>query len=136
MERVSIEMAPAHSIRYPETALVSVLFGERTGGDLGMLRVMVPPGRGMTPHRHNGSDVILLPLVGTVRITKGEESVDIAAGDALLIQKDEAVSLSNLTQDAAELIVAVAPINFVSVVETWPVVEHATSSNVAGTDDR
>lgn len=80
----------------PDSPVISVFFGGADDpGDLGLLKVAVPAGAGMPPHRHHGSDVILIPVAGFVRIVKGEEAIDVYPGDAAFIDKDEAVSLTN-----------------------------------------
>ncbi len=106
----------------PNAPTVSVFFGgaDEAGRDVGLVRVRVPAGSGMAAHRHNGSDVILTPAVGMVRISKGEESVEVYVGDSVLIGKDEEVSLSNPGDSAAEVIVAAGPTDFVAGIREWP----------------
>jgi len=119
--------APVHSPNMPGTPRVSVLFGGDGDepADVGMVIVEVPPGAGMPPHRHHGSDVILVPIRGAVRVTKDEDGVDVRVGDALLIDKDEAVGLTNTGDEVAELIVAAGPPAFVTTVSRWPLAEVA-----------
>lgn len=97
-----------------------VLGGVEGGPDVGLVRVSVPAGGGMAAHRHSGSDVILTPTVGMVRITKGEESVEAHVGDSVLVDKDEEVALTNPGSSAAEVIVAAGPANFVASIRRWP----------------
>ena len=93
----------------PNAPTVEVLFGGEPGGpDLGVVRVEVPVGVGMAEHTHGGSDIVLLPVAGAVDIAKGDEVVHVCVGDAILIRKDEAVSLSNRGDGPADLIVAEA----------------------------
>ena len=74
----------------------------------------------MAPHKHNGSDVILTPVTGRVRIHKGEESAEVGVGDSVLIGKDEAVSLTNPDDTTAQLIVAAGPADFITAIRAWP----------------
>lgn len=120
--------APTHSANSPHSPLVTVLFGGEDSVDVGMVRIEVPAGAKMPAHRHNGSDVILTPLSGAVLITKDETTVDLGAGDALLILKDETVALSNPHQEPAELIVAAGPATFISTVRSWPLVSNASAT--------
>lgn len=102
---------------------VTVLFGgEPEGPEVGVVKVNVPPGGGMPEHVHGGSDVVLMPVVGTVVIAKGsgEESVTVEVGDAALVRRDEAVSLRNPGTEAAEVVVAAGPANFVAGIRRWP----------------
>lgn len=105
----------------PGGPTVTVLFGGDPGGpDVGVVQVEVPPGAGMPEHRHGGSDVVLVPVAGTVTISKGAESITINAGDAALVRKDEAVSLVNRGPETARVIVAAGPADFVAGIRSWP----------------
>lgn len=116
-----VRQAPA-----PNSPTVTVFFGgDGDGRDVGLVKVTVPPGAGMPPHKHGGSDVILTPTTGRVRITKGEESIEVGVGDAALIGKDEAVALTNPGHDEAQVIVAAGPADFVAGIRAWP--EPATA---------
>ncbi len=105
----------------PNSPVVTVLFGGEEGGpDVGLVRVVVPAGAAMPTHKHNGSDVILTPVEGFVRIVKGDESIDVHVGDSALVLKDEAVSLSNPGDETAHLLVAAGPADFIAGVRSWP----------------
>ncbi|MDN5723604.1 MAG: cupin domain-containing protein [Corynebacterium sp.] len=105
----------------PNAPIITVFFGgEQDGPDVGLVRVQVPPGAGMPAHRHNGSDVILAPVVGWVRISKGDESLEVHPGDAALVGKDEQVSLTNPGTETAHVIVAAGPADFVAGIRQWP----------------
>lgn len=94
--------------------------GEENGPDVGLVRVQVPAGGAMPAHRHKGSDVILAPITGRVRISKGEESIEVNAGDCALVRKDEEVSLINPGNETAQVIVAAGPADFVAGIREWP----------------
>ncbi|MDQ2851334.1 MAG: cupin domain-containing protein [Actinomycetota bacterium] len=105
----------------PNAPTVTVFFGGVEGGpDVGLVRVRVPAGGGMSAHRHGGSDVILTPTAGVVRISKGAESVEVHVGDSVLISKEEEVALTNPGNSTAEVIVAAGPANFVAGILRWP----------------
>lgn len=105
----------------PNAPTATVLFGGVDGGpDVGLVRVHVPAGAGMPAHRHSGSDVILTSITGMVRISKGEESVEVHPGDSVLITKDEAVALTNPGDSPAEVLVAAGPADFVGSIRSWP----------------
>lgn len=105
----------------PNGPTVTVFFGGEAGGpDVGVVRLEVPPGAGVPAHRHNGSDVILVPIEGYVRISNAEGSIDVRPGDCALVRKDEEVSLVNPGDGTARVIVAAGPANFVAGVRGWP----------------
>ncbi len=115
----------------PGAPLATVYFGDEGSTDVGMVRVDVPPGAAMPPHKHHGSDVILTLVAGAVRITKGEEVIEVGTGDAALILKDELVALANPYEEPARLIVAAGPADFVTSVQHWPASEAATTRTPA-----
>ncbi len=107
--------------RVPNAPTVTVILGgNEDGPSLGLVHVHVPPGGGMPAHRHNGSDVILTPTAGMVRIIKDEETVEVHVGDSVLIGRDEKVALMNPGDSAAEVIVAAGPAHFVAGIRGWP----------------
>ncbi|MEO6955669.1 MAG: cupin domain-containing protein, partial [Antricoccus sp.] len=97
--------APSHYMKSLDSPSVTVLFREDDDADIGMVRVDIPPGAGMPQHRHNGSDVILTPVAGAVRVIKEGAATDVQVGDVLLILKDEIVELTNPHDDPAEITV-------------------------------
>lgn len=112
----------------PNSPTVTVIFGGEQGGpDLGLVRVLVPAGAGMPAHRHNGSDVILTPVTGFVRISSGAETIDVHVGDSALVGKDEEVSLTNPGQEDAQVVVAAGPASFVAGIREWPAPEASAS---------
>lgn len=107
----------------PNSPTVTVYFGgtEDESQDVGVVRVSVPAGGGMPPHKHSGSDVILVPTRGRVVITKeGGQEIEVTVGDAALIGRDEAVALANPDDQVAEVIVAAGPADFVAGIRNWP----------------
>ncbi len=109
----------------PNSPTLTVFFGgDDDGSDIGLVRVEVPAGAGMPPHRHNGSDVVLAPVAGWVRIAQGEESIDVHAGDCAWIGKDEEVSLTNPGEQTAHVLVAAGPAHFVASIRQWPTPER------------
>lgn len=124
MQLTTRDSASTHSAHFPHSPSATVLFGANgDSSDVGMVRVSVPAGAGMPAHKHGGSDVILTPVAGAVSVTKGDETLDVGVGDALLILKEEAVALTNPHDTTAELIVAAGPAAFVSTIRSWPEVE-------------
>ncbi len=121
MHLVRGQDAPVHATRGSDGPTISVLFGANRDSDqVGMVRVTMPPSSHMPPHRHGGSDTILAPVKGSVRVTKAGEPVDLDPGDALLILKYESVTLENPHQQPAEVLVAAGPAGFISAVRRAP----------------
>lgn len=105
----------------PDSPVITVFFGgEQNGPDVGLVRVQIPVGAGMPAHRHDGSDVILAPVAGWVRISKEEETIEVRPGDAALVGKNEKVSLTNPGTETAHVIVAAGPADFIAGIRQWP----------------
>ncbi|MEM9566563.1 MAG: cupin domain-containing protein [Actinomycetota bacterium] len=105
----------------PNAPTVTVLFGGEEGGpDVGVVRVAIPAGAGMPEHDHGGSDVVLVPQVGSVEISHGDETIVVGVGDAALIRKDERVSLRNPGEGEVEVLVAAGPPAFLTSIRAWP----------------
>lgn len=110
----------------PNAPVVTVLVGGDDGStDIGFARISVAQGAAMVPHRHNGSDVVLTSLAGTVRINKDGEYVDVGVGDTIFIGRDEEVGLANIGDEPADLIVAAGPAKFITAVSRWPQPDNA-----------
>lgn len=105
----------------PNAPKVEVLFGGTEGGPgVGVVRVFVAPGAGMGEHDHGGSDVVLMPQVGSVEITGALGTIDVEVGDAILIRRDERVALRNPGDTDAEVLVVAGPPTFVASIRSWP----------------
>lgn len=121
MELITNAQGSVRQLPIPNGPTVTVICGGEDGGpDVGLARVHVPAGGGMGAHRHNGSDVVLTPIVGAVLITKGEDSIEVRVGDSALVRKDEEVSLTNPASEPAEIIVAAGPADFIASIRAWP----------------
>jgi len=105
----------------PNAPTIEVLFG---GGDespdVGVLRLSVPAGAAIPEHDHGGSDVVLLPVAGSVEISDAAGTITVGVGDAALVRKQERVSLRNPASSDAEVIVAAGPPTFVASIRAWP----------------
>jgi len=107
---------------------VIVLFGaDGDPASVGLVRVTMEPGVEMPPHKHHGSDVIVTPVAGSVRMQSGQDTIEVAVGDSVLVGNDEAVSLLNHGTETAELIVAAGPTDFVATVARWPSAAESAS---------
>ncbi len=105
----------------PNAPTVEVLFGgDDRSPDVGVVRVSVPAGAAMPEHDHGGSDVVLIPVTGSVEISDTAKTISVGVGDAALVRKDERVSLRNPASSDVEVIVAAGPPKFVASIRAWP----------------
>lgn len=100
---------------------VRIIFGgEPDGPEIAMITVDVPAGTAMPQHRHSGSDIIVMPIIGTVNIAQGNEVLVVHTGDAVLVRQQEAVSVTNPGTEFARLVIAAGPADFVAGISGWP----------------
>jgi mannose-6-phosphate isomerase-like protein (cupin superfamily) len=67
------------------------------------------PGQAQKPHRHDGSDKLYAVLEGRARVTVGDESAELAPGDAVLCPAGAEHSLENAGAERAAVLVFMAP---------------------------
>ena len=80
----------------PFSEIAREFVGEEHGvSGISFLLVEAPPGRGPRLHRHDYDEVIVV-LDGVGRFTAGEEQVELAAGDTLVIPAGTAHSFVNI----------------------------------------
>jgi len=67
------------------------------------------PGQAQKPHRHAGSDKLYAVLEGQVRVTIGEDTGTLGAGDVVLCPSDSDHGLLNESAERAAVLVFMAP---------------------------
>jgi quercetin dioxygenase-like cupin family protein len=76
--------------------------------DLQVMRIRLAPGEAL-PHHNANSNVLLVPLAGTVRfVTEGVEE-DFTVGEAMSVPYDTPMDVSNPTETPAAFLVVKAP---------------------------
>lgn len=69
----------------------------------------VPPGRATQPHRHPRTEEIYYILVGTGRVTVGDEASDVGPLDAILIPPDTRHTIHNTGAEPLVFLCCCAP---------------------------
>lgn len=96
------------------------------GGNLGVARVVVPPGGGMPEHEHGESEAVVVPQSGRIVVGGREGRETLEPGAVALIGVGERVSLKNpSSSEPAELLAFFSPPGFVGALESWPAAEEA-----------
>jgi quercetin dioxygenase-like cupin family protein len=67
------------------------------------------PGQAQKPHRHDGSDKVYAVLEGRARVTVGDDSAELGAGDAVLCPAGAEHGIENAGADRVAVLVFVAP---------------------------
>jgi mannose-6-phosphate isomerase-like protein (cupin superfamily) len=73
---------------------------------------ILPPGRAVTPHHHRELEEIYYILSGRGRMTVGEESAEVAAGDAVYVPRGHRHTLENTGDEPIRLLVICGPAFF------------------------
>ena len=62
-----------------------MLSGEQTGGQIGLVEAMVPPGGGPPPHIHERTDETFYMVNGELEFLSGEEAFTASTGDVVFL---------------------------------------------------
>ena len=73
---------------------------------------ILPPGSAVTPHHHRELEEIYYILSGSGRMTVGEESNTVAAGDAVYVPRGHRHTLKNTGDEPIRLLVVCGPAFF------------------------
>ncbi|WP_129305343.1 cupin domain-containing protein [Streptomyces sp. L2] len=92
-----------------------------TSEQVAVVHVEIPAGGGMPEHDHGASQIVLIPLSGSVQLRHGQEAHTLTPGSAAHIGTGERVSLANPGAEPASLMVVASPPEFAARLATWPV---------------
>jgi quercetin dioxygenase-like cupin family protein len=108
---------------------VDVVIGADRGLGLGVVDVTVPAGAAMAEHAHGGSETLLIPQEGRLRLIESESGAvtELEPGCLATIPIGLHVSLENPETSDARMLVVLAPADFAGAVAGWPVVEQAAA---------
>jgi quercetin dioxygenase-like cupin family protein len=101
---------------------VAPLTTATTSDQVAVIHVEIPAGGGMPEHDHGASQVVLIPLVGSVQVRHGQDVHTVVPGSAAHIDTGERVSLVNPGSEPASLMVVASPPEFAAGLAAWPVV--------------
>jgi quercetin dioxygenase-like cupin family protein len=80
------------------------------------------PGHGSMPeHDHGASEIVLIPLAGSIELRHDGTTRTLSTGSAGHVARGERVSLRNPDGEPVSLMVVASPPDFVKRLATWPV---------------
>jgi quercetin dioxygenase-like cupin family protein len=102
-----------------------VLIGADDGWPMGVARVTIPAGGGMSEHEHGSSAAMVMALDQPVLIVDVAEQkeLDVKAGDVVTIPIGDLVEVHNRGGSEATIAVVFNPPDFTSRLDSWPVDE-------------
>lgn len=85
-----------------------LLSGEQTAGRYALIDMLIPPGGGPPPHRHDFEEMFHI-LEGTVEVTLRGDTTAAGAGDTVNVPANAPHSFSNTSSESARVLCLVAP---------------------------
>ncbi|WP_329537397.1 cupin domain-containing protein (plasmid) [Streptomyces sp. NBC_01450] len=109
--------------RAPVTAGLTVapLTTAATSDQVAVIHVEIPEGGGLPEHDHGASQIVLIPVSGSVQVRHGQDVHTLVPGSAAHIDTGERVSLANLGTEPASLMVVASPPEFALRLAAWPI---------------
>lgn len=104
----------------PGGPAAAVLTTEKTSEKVAVIHVEIPAGGGMPEHAHGASEIVLIPLTGSVEVFQGEDKHTLAPGSAAHVATGERVGLTNTGTETVTLMVVASPPEFAERVAKWP----------------
>ncbi|WP_028803952.1 cupin domain-containing protein [Streptomyces sp. 142MFCol3.1] len=99
----------------------ALLTSAETSDQVAVLHVELPAGAVMPEHDHGASQIVLIPLTGSVELHHDGQARTLTAGTAAAhIATGERVSLANPGAEPASLIVVASPPEFAGRLASWP----------------
>lgn len=101
--------------------IVEALTDAATSDQVAVVHMEIPPGAGMPEHDHGTSQIVLIPLSGSVDLCHDGKTRTLAPGSAAHIATGERVGLANPGSDPVSLMVVASPPQFAGRLAAWPV---------------
>ncbi len=112
-------------------ATIDVLVEPRASGSeqVAVVRVAVPPGARMPPHDHGESAAVLLPASGALQLidAAGRDEC-LRPGTLAVVAAHERVSVENVGEQPATMLVCFAPATFVDALDGAPAGAGSTAA--------
>lgn len=104
----------------PGGPAAATLTTKETSDKVAVVHVEIPAGGGMPEHAHGASEIVLIPLSGSVEVSQGEDKHTLVPGAAAHIATGERVGLTNPGTEPVALMVVASPPDFAWHVAKWP----------------
>ena len=104
----------------PNGPIAQALTSPDISDQLAVVHVELPAGGAMPEHDHGASQIVLIPLSGSVELRHDGTRRILSAGSAAHIATGERVSLVNPGTEPASLMVVASPPEFAGRLASWP----------------
>lgn len=122
MHVAEISASPRRRAPVPGGPTAALLItATKTSDQVAVLHVELPAGAGMPEHDHGASQIVLIPLAGSVELHHDGQARTLMAGMAAAhIAIGERVGLANPGTEPASLMVVASPPEFAGRLASWP----------------
>ncbi|MGW5171613.1 cupin domain-containing protein [Streptomyces nodosus] len=121
MHVAEIAASPRRRAPVPGGPTAALLITKETSEQVAVLHVELPAGATMPEHDHGASQIVLIPLAGSVELHHDGQARTLTAGAAAAhIAVGERVSLANPGTEPASLMVVASPPEFAGRLASWP----------------
>jgi quercetin dioxygenase-like cupin family protein len=114
--------APRGRAPLPNGPTAAALIPPGTSERVAVVQMEIPAGGGLPEHSHGPSEIVLIPLSGTLRLEHEGQARTLESGAAAHIATGERVSLNNPGTEPATLMLVASPPEFAIHLTEWPAV--------------
>lgn len=121
MHVADIATSPRRRAPVPGGPTAALLTTAETSDRVAVLHIELPAGAAMPEHDHGASQIVLIPLSGSVELRHNGETRTLTAGEAAAhVALGDRVALANPGDQPVSLIVVASPPEFADRLASWP----------------
>ena len=99
----------SRTLNLGSTSLVHRIASEQTGGALAVVEFLAEPGQGVGPHVHEHEEELVYVLEGSLRVSVGDQRVDVGAGACALLPRGLPHGFTNIGSTPSRLLAVLLP---------------------------
>jgi quercetin dioxygenase-like cupin family protein len=115
-----IKTAPRRRAPVVGGPIAAMLAAPDASPHVAVVYLEIPAGGGMPGHDHGASEIVLIPLTGSIELSYGGQPRTLSVGMTAHIAVGERVRLANPVAEPAGLMVVVSPPQFAERLAAWP----------------
>ncbi|WP_406446906.1 cupin domain-containing protein [Streptomyces sp. NBC_01613] len=120
MHVATVGTTPLRRAPVPGGPTAEVLIAPGISDQVAVIHMEIPAGGRLPEHAHGASQVVLIPLSGSVDLHHGDDQHTLLLGSAAHLDTGERIGLANRGPVPASLMVVVSPPDFAAHLAAWP----------------
>lgn len=120
MHVAHVGTTPPRRAPVPGGPTAEALIALGASDQVAVIHMEIPAGGRLPEHAHGASQVVLIPLSGSVDLQHGDDHHTLLPGSATHVDTGERVGLANHGPVPASLMVVVSPPDFAAHLAAWP----------------